>query len=126
MGDTVEPAVEPAPQHVLEDEGPEVADVHAIPHGRSARVHADVPGLQRLHIDKLPAHRVVQLQGHRRSRSTVADAAIPSPRPENPMPSVVVAPTAIVPFGRPSASEMCADIDSRCDPSRGSSATATT
>ena len=44
------------------------------------------------------------------SSSTVAEAAIPSLRPEKPMPSVVVAPTAIVPGSRPSASDIASDI----------------
>src|ERR1039457_403578 len=121
-----EPPVQPAAQDILEDEGPEVADVDAVPDRGAAGVHADVAGLDRLHRDELTTHRVVQLDGHRRSSSSVADAAIPSLLPENPMPSVVVAPTAIVPGSRSSAVDIASDIDSRCAASRGSSAIAMT
>jgi len=61
LGDPRGPAEEMTPEHVLEDEGPQIADVNDVVDRGAARVEADVARLDRLEVDEPATQRVVKL-----------------------------------------------------------------
>src|SRR5205807_8516341 len=65
------------PEQVVEEEGPEVADVREVPDGWAAGVEADVPGLERFELLLAAAGGVVQEECH---VEVIRGARPPGPR----------------------------------------------
>ena len=82
-----------AAREVVEEKGAQIADMCVIPHGRPARVHADVSGLDGFESVLGPRQRVVKPERHVSSINATACAAMPAPCPNSPNPSGEVALT---------------------------------
>ncbi len=115
VGDFVALGFQKAMEQVLEEDGPEVADVGEVVHRRSAGVHAHVARFQGGEFLDPPGGRVVQPQGGHPigARRATAWAAMPSPRPSAPRWSVVFPLRLTSAPSRPRASASDARIFSR-------------